>query len=275
MVGVSTRSEAQAALFSAIADAVDGKYEPYRALLGEDFSTVRAYQLDLAYAALPVYYRSASAAMLAQLAADGTYDNAGGTVKKAAEAFHKVLIADAAAYAELADEKAGFYNDFYVDEGLVYAADYYAHNGYWKEAVPALPENPIDKYPNAADRFANGAVVPAYKTYVGTWSGQFAGYVNGFAWRKEKLLTYNTPGTLTESGVALAKSIVTVENGYMNVTGVLGNFFFSSSYIFCCCSTTFAHFFFGTSLKVSVRSTIISKESGTLYDTDMSSVSFL
>ena len=120
MVGVSTRSEAQAALFSAIADAVDEKYEPYRAFLGEDFSTVRAYHLDPeAYLLLPAGLLFKTNALLAELEA-GTFAGA-----SAAVAYTAAIASDCESYYALDVKGTDFYDELYAKDGYVFGLDFF------------------------------------------------------------------------------------------------------------------------------------------------------
>ena len=147
MVGVSTRSEAQAALFGVIADEVEAHYARYADLLGEDLEVAKAYQLDAAaLASLPVYSRNATKTLLATLTADGTYDNAGGTLRTADEALEAALTADATAYAALANEGTTFYDELYAQDGYVFGLDFFTlgRPDVWGDAAPAIPFKDVD-----------------------------------------------------------------------------------------------------------------------------------
>ncbi|MBR7094774.1 MAG: hypothetical protein IKC73_00990, partial [Clostridia bacterium] len=141
----STRTEAQLAVLSVLGEGVSDYYAAYKAALGSDYVTVKAYHLDPeAYTALPSGLLFKTRTLLSELAATGTFDpELGETVP---EAYKAAMTADAEAYAALANEGTTFYDELYAQDGYVFGLDFFTlgRPDVWGDAVPTIPFKDVD-----------------------------------------------------------------------------------------------------------------------------------
>ena len=141
----STRTEAQLAVLSILGEGVNDYYADYKAALGSDYATVKAYHLDPeAYTALPYGLLFKTRTLLSELAATGTFDpELGETVP---EAYKAAMTADAEAYAALANEGTTFYDELYAQDGYVFGLDFFTlgRPDVWGDAAPAIPFKDVD-----------------------------------------------------------------------------------------------------------------------------------